>query len=208
MHEAVVKDDRTQREELRQRLRETRSGLPAAEVRAASAAVCAAVAALPLFVRATVVACYAAHRGEIDPAALRQLLHARGATVAYPRVLGTAPPALGFFGVAADEVLRAGRFGILEPASGTPVAPAHLEVIMVPGIAFARDGHRLGFGGGYYDAALTAFPTAVRIGLCHEFQRVDRLPPRAGDQPVDFIVTPRASLTTHARPLPVEEVSS
>lgn len=208
MHEAVGEDERTQREELRRSLRERRAAVPEEHVRAASAAVCAAVSALPPFARAVQVALYAATRGEIDPAALRPPLHARGATVAYPRVLATAPPTLGFFAVAAAETLVAGRFGILEPAAAGPLPVDALELILVPGIAFSRDGHRLGFGHGYYDAALAAAPRAVRVGLCHDFQLVDRLPPRPGDEPVDFIVTPRERLATRARPLPSEEVHS
>ena len=63
--------------------------------------------------------------------------------------------------------------------------------IFVPGVAFSRDGHRLGFGRGYYDRALAAAPRALRIGLCHEFQLVDHWPPRIGDEPVDLVLTPR-----------------
>jgi 5-formyltetrahydrofolate cyclo-ligase len=208
VHEAVGEDDRTQREELRRSLREARAAVPPDRVRAASAAVCAAVAALPSFARAGRVALYAAVRGEIDPAALRPILHARGAGVAYPRVVATDPPLLGFFDVDVAATLVAGRFGILEPAATSPVRAGELELILVPGIAFGRDGHRLGFGHGYYDAALAAAPRAVRVGLCHELQLVDHLPPRPGDEPVDFIVTPRERLTTRARPLPSEEVPS
>lgn len=208
MQLAVGEDDRTQREALRRHLRQRRAGLAPEVVRAASAAVCAAAASLPAFAGAGAVALYAATRGEVDPAALADLVHTRGAAVAYPRVVATTPPTLGFFRVAAGEPLVTGRFGIAEPAATSPLPIATLQLIFVPGIAFSRDGHRLGFGHGYYDAALAAAPSALRVGLCHEFQLVDRLPPRAGDEPVDIIITPRERLHTRARPLPSEEVPS
>jgi 5-formyltetrahydrofolate cyclo-ligase len=208
VHEAVAEDDRTQREVLRRTLREKRAALAEGLVRAMSADVCAAAAALPTFARARRVALYSAVRGEIDPSQLADLLHERGAEVAYPRVVSTVPALLAFCRVARGEALAAGRFGIPEPRAAGAVADADLEIIFVPGIAFARDGQRLGFGHGYYDRALAAAPRALRIGLCHDFQLVDRLPPRPGDEPVDLVLTPRACVTTGARPLAPQEVPS
>ena len=207
MHEAV-EDDRTQRQRLRQSLRERRAALSQALVRTASAEVAAEVAALAVFGRARRVALYAATRGEIDPESLRTLCDARGIEVSFPRVVSTDPPRLAFCRVGAGETLGVGRFGILEPRADDAVDPALLDLIVVPGVAFARDGHRLGFGHGYYDRALAGAPGAVRVGLCHDFQLVDRLPPRAGDEPVDLVLTPRERLLTGARPLAFEEVPS
>lgn len=208
MHEAVAEDDRLQREQLRRTLRERRAALADGLVRAISAEVCAAVAALPAFTRARRVALYAPVRGEVDPTALRHQLHDRGADVAYPRVVSTVPPLLAFGRVAPGEALAAGRFGIPEPRAAGTADPTALDLIFVPGIAFARDGHRLGFGHGYYDRALADAPQALRIGLCHDFQLVDHLPPRPGDEPVDIVLTPRERVITRARPLAFEEVPS
>ena len=208
VHEAVAEDDRTQREVLRRSLRDKRASLAEGLVRAMSADVCAAVAALPAFARARSIALYAPVRGEIDPTQLRDLLHERGAEVSYPRVVSTVPPLLAFCSVAPGEPLATGRFGIPEPRAAGAVAADALDLIFVPGIAFARDGHRLGFGHGYYDRALAAVPRALRIGLCHDFQLVDRLPPRIGDEPVDLVLTPRERVSTGARALAPEEVPS
>lgn len=206
MHEAVGEDDRAQREELRRSMRERRAALTPEHVRAASAAVCAQAASLPAFARARAVALYAGTRGEIDPAALAPTLWARGAAVLYPRVLAATPPTISFFRVLSADALTPGTFGIAEPAATGAVPIDALELIFVPGIAFCRDGHRLGYGHGYYDTALAAAPSAVRVGLCHDFQLVDRLPPRPGDEPVDVILTPRERVFTRARSLVPEEV--
>ena len=208
MHEAVAEDDRTQREVLRRSLRDKRAALAEGLVRATSTDVCAAIAALPAFGRARRVALYAPVLGEIDPSQLRDLLNERGAEVAYPRVVSTVPPLLAFCLVAPGETLATGRFSIPEPRPAAAIAAAELDLIFVPGVAFARDGGRLGFGHGYYDRALAAAPRAIRIGLCHDFQLVHHLPPRAGDEPVDLVQTPRERILTGARALAPEEVLS
>ena len=208
MHEAVAENDRMQREVLRRTLRDKRAALAEGLVRAMSADVCAAVARLPAFGRAKTVALYSPVRGEIDPTQLRQLLHERGATVAYPRVVSTVPPLLAFCAVAPGETLATGRFEIPEPRAAGAIAADDLDLIFVPGIAFSRAGQRLGFGHGYYDRALAAAARALRIGLCHDFQLVDHVPSRIGDEPVDLVQTPRERAVTGARPLAPEEVLS
>ncbi len=75
------------------------------------------------------------------------------------------------------------RYGLRSPAP--PVVeldPASLDVVLVPGVAFARDGRRLGRGGGYYDRFLAALPSTVHlIGICHSRQVRDDLPSEAHD---------------------------
>lgn len=202
-------EQHVQRETLRRRLRDEREALSDDEIRVASAAVCAQIAALPAFARAQAVALYAATRGEIDPAELRAPLSVRRLPAYYPCSAAGATPRLHFRALSADESFVAARFGILEPpAHATELPAAALDVVLVPGVAFARDGARLGFGRGYYDFTLRDAPGALRIGLAHEFQVVDHIPPRDGDEPVDLIVTPRARIVTRARMHAPEEVLS
>lgn len=202
-------DQHAQRETLRRRLRDERQALSDDEIRVASAAVCAHVAALSSFARARAVALYAATRGEIDTADLRAPLHARGLSAYYPCVAASDAPRLHFRALDAATALVAARFGILEPPPHAAEIPAaELDVVLVPGVAFGRDGGRLGYGRGYYDSALRDAPRALRIGLAHEFQVVDHIPPRNGDEPVDLIVTPRARIVTRARMHAPEEVLS
>jgi 5-formyltetrahydrofolate cyclo-ligase len=205
VHEAVAEQERTQRETLRRRLRDERAALSNDAVSAASAVVCAAVAALPAFARAARVAAYAATRGEIDTATL-----AASGRLVYPRVRPatdlTCADELDFFALG-PSALVPGRFGILEPpADAELVSPDAIDLILVPGVAFARDGHRLGFGRGFYDRFLARATHALRVGLAHDFQLVDQLPPRPGDEPVDLVLTPRDRVVTRARFSAPEEV--
>lgn len=199
MHEAVP-DNRAEREALRRRLRSCREALLPDEVRAASAAVCARIARLPAFGRAARVALYSAVRGEIDTSELHAALRARGATACYPRVAKGTGPALQFHAVAEVAALTPDAFQVPAPNAAAPeVALGDLALILVPAVAFDRQGFRLGYGRGYYDAALAAAPAALRIGLGHAFQLVDPFPRRGDDQPVDVVVTPAGVVATDAR---------
>ena len=85
--------------------------------------------------------------------------------------------------------LMPARFGILEPIEAMKIAYKNIDLVLVPGIVFDKDGHRIGYGFGYYDKFLTKVPKAVKIGLCFDFQVVDKFPKEEHDVPVDFIVT-------------------
>lgn len=90
-----------------------------------------------------------------------------------------------------DELVPA-RFGILEPAPEfrRPTLPARESPVLVPGVAFTRDGKRLGYGGGYYDRFL-AVHMAVTMGLAFEVQLAETLPWMETDQRVTMVVTER-----------------
>jgi 5-formyltetrahydrofolate cyclo-ligase len=89
--------------------------------------------------------------------------------------------------------LAPGRFGLLElvgPRLGT-TAIGTAEVVVVPALAVARDGIRLGRGGGYYDRALQfARPTAVVVAVVFDDEVVDDLPAEPHDRRVTAVVTP------------------
>jgi 5-formyltetrahydrofolate cyclo-ligase len=70
------------------------------------------------------------------------------------------------------------------------VDPATLDVVVVPGLAFTPDGHRLGQGGGHYDRFLTRVrPGCLTIGVCFREQLVAELPVEAHDVPLTAVVT-------------------
>ena len=82
------------------------------------------------------------------------------------------------------------RYGMLEPSKACPLFPVeHLQLIVVPGIAFDRNGYRLGYGKGFYDRFLTKCPHAVAIGLAYGVQLVEDTFPQAWDVPVQHIFT-------------------
>ena len=80
-------------------------------------------------------------------------------------------------------------FGMDEPPKETPVREADQStMILVPGLIFNRKGHRLGYGGGYYDVYLREHPDAFSVGLCYSVQMDENLPVEEHDQCVRMIV--------------------
>ena len=88
-----------------------------------------------------------------------------------------------------DNLIPCGKFQILEPMDTMKIAHKRIDLVAVPGIAFDKEGHRIGYGYGYYDKFLRKVPNAAKIGLCFDFQVVDKIPREAHDVPVDMIVT-------------------
>jgi len=114
-------------------------------------------------------------------------LAALGLELWFPRVAGSRPPRLAW----GRPPLVPGTWGLLEPAAAPLPAPP-VELLLVPGLAFAADGHRLGYGRGFYDAVLAALPAEVRVlGVGFELQRCDRLPASALDRPVQGLASER-----------------
>ena len=78
--------------------------------------------------------------------------------------------------------LVAGPHGILEPPAGAVVRPKDVRAWLVPGLAFTKDGLRLGYGGGWYDRLLKdVSPDIPKIGVAYSFQVVDELPSERHD---------------------------
>ncbi|MEM4554912.1 MAG: phosphoribosylglycinamide formyltransferase [Candidatus Anstonellaceae archaeon] len=88
------------------------------------------------------------------------------------------------------EELSAGAFGILEPKKipERKVEPSGIDLAVIPGIGFDLQGHRIGYGKGYYDKLLPHIK-GKKIGLAYEVQVVERLPVEPHDVAVDMIVT-------------------
>ncbi len=90
------------------------------------------------------------------------------------------------------EPLLKGRFGIPEPK--TPAWKGDIDIILVPGVAFDKDLHRLGRGGGYYDRFLKRLKAGMKIGVCYDFQLHNDLPHAIFDQMMDRVVTPSKTI--------------
>lgn len=84
--------------------------------------------------------------------------------------------------------LSPGAHGILEPKYAKAADPLHIDVILIPGLAFDKKGYRIGHGGGYYDRFLQK-TGAVKIGVCFEFQLLDKVPKEKHDVKMDVVVT-------------------
>lgn len=145
------------------------------------------VLALPAVVDATTVMAFSSFGSEVDTAPIIERLERDGRRVALPRVEGLNIVAVAY---RPGDQVKPSSFGAPEPASGEKVAPGEIDVVIVPGLAFDRAGHRVGYGRGFYDRFLaTLRPDALTVGICFFVQLVDEVPHGRGDRPVDLVVT-------------------
>ncbi|MBQ8003726.1 MAG: 5-formyltetrahydrofolate cyclo-ligase [Oscillospiraceae bacterium] len=91
------------------------------------------------------------------------------------------------------SVLSPGHYGILEPPEGGEKAlPEELDAVIVPGVAFGKDGTRLGRGGGYYDRFLKKASNARKIALCRDAALFETVPVEQHDEKTDTVVSSRS----------------
>jgi len=166
--------------ETRAEMRKRRKAVAPAERAAASVRVCEKLLAMKF---AGPVAVYFASSDEID---LSKFIDACGVSLVAPRWNGAAYDLAELGGD-----LAAGPHGIPEPPqSQASASEAEVSAWIVPGLAFAKDGARLGYGGGWYDRLLAkARSDARKIGVGYRFQVVDALPSEPHDIRLDEIVT-------------------
>jgi 5-formyltetrahydrofolate cyclo-ligase len=182
--------ERDRKAALRVSARSARRELSAGERRAASEAVVARLRRLPEVHGTRTVLLYAALPEEVDVGGLVAPLRAAGVRTLFPRVRGDDLEL-----VAASDLLTLtlGYRGIQEPV-GPAIDPAVVDAAIIPGVAFDLRGTRLGHGVGHYDRLLPTFPDrCVRIGVCFSCQLVPQVPREDHDEPVDLVVTERAT---------------
>ena len=169
---------------LRKTLRARRRALPEADQSRHALLVCRHLFRSTLVLRGRIAA-YAAFDGELD---LWPFI-ARHPRIVLPVILSATR--MTFRPYRVGEPLRANRFGIVEPLPGRPVGPLALAAVLTPLVGFSEGGSRLGMGAGYYDRRFAAQNRPAMIGIAHELQRVDALPRREWDVPLDAVVTER-----------------
>jgi len=179
--------------EIRRLMRARRAALAPAARDAASAALCARLLARPevkaACARQGCVAVYLAMPQELDLTPFIVKLLAAGVRLVAPRWNGTAYDLAPLAGLEAG-VLRAGPMGVREPVSAEIVAPADVDVWIVPGMAFTADGTRLGYGGGWYDRFLAQARSDARsLGVAYSFQCLAALPCEIHDIRLTSLVT-------------------
>lgn len=174
---------------LRDQLLTARGRLSVSEVAAAGAAIAEHLLAAPEVRRAATVAAYVSIATEPGTGLLLDRLTEAGKRVILPVLLGD-----GDLDWAAHDgrLVPAGR-GLLEPA-GPPLGPeavATADVVLVPGLAVAADGMRLGRGGGSYDRALSRVPVGTfTCVLLYDAELVAGVPSEPHDRRVSAAATP------------------
>ncbi|MGQ4809953.1 putative protein YqgN [Candidatus Entotheonellaceae bacterium PAL068K] len=174
---------------MRRRLLARRTALSESEIHVKSAAIATHLCAIPAFVASHTIMVYLAQAQEVQTGPIIATARRQGKRLVVPVVVGSRLMAAELSSDPA--LLQEGAYGIREPRWPLSVVP-HEEIhcVVVPGVAFDRQGGRLGFGRGYYDRFLGHLPaTACHWGLAFCLQLVPSVPRLPHDICVHGIVT-------------------
>lgn len=183
-------------------LLEKRGALSPEQRHAEDSQIAALLCACPQFEDAEYVLTYLSFGSEVDTRAIAECARGLGKIVAAPRCIEGTRDML-WFKLGGDGCLERSTFGMEEPRADACQQITAAEygcksasaIAIVPGLAFDRQGFRIGYGGGFYDKFLSEF-SGTSIGLCrtgflyddlHAEKAIDR-----HDLPVDIVVTPEA----------------
>ncbi len=158
-----------------------------------SAVIQSRLLSLPQFIAARTVSLFASCRSEVLTEAIIRESLSLGKVPALP-ITDLARKQLILSSITDyDNDLAPGTWGILEPKPDriSPITPDELDLVIIPGAAFDRQGRRIGYGGGFYDGLLKSMKVRKpAIALAFALQIVDEVPfDPSHDQPVDMIIT-------------------
>lgn len=136
---------------------------------------------------ASLLLAYVDAKREVETRLLMRCAWDDGKKVAAPRVDGDG--IMHFYYLRSLKDLEPGAFGIMEPRADCRICEPEEGLLLMPGVAFDEQGHRVGYGGGYYDRYLEKHPHLIHIALAFEFQIFPEVPSEKHDICPDLIVT-------------------
>ena len=128
---------------------------------------------------------YLPYNQEVRTVPILEQAIADGKLVAVPKVYGDD---MKFIYLTDLTQVSKGYAGIPEPIADGPVARDETALVLMPGLAFDPQGHRIGYGGGFYDKFLAAEPNHPTLALCYDFQLLPELETEEHDIPVDTVL--------------------
>ena len=177
------------KKELRRYIREQKRHFTPQQLGEMSLCIMSSVLTHPRIQEADTILMYHSLSDEVDThSALDQLL-AMGKKVLLPKVVSDTEMTFHEY-TGADSLQPSEPYGILEPT--TPelsIINCQLSIAIVPGMAFDKQGHRIGRGKGYYDRFLSRIPNIYKIGVCFPFQMLESIPSESTDVVMDEVIT-------------------
>lgn len=155
------------------------------EIQSASEKLTEMFLSLELYREAKTIYGYLPYNQEVRTVPILEQALADGKTVAVPKVYGDE---MKFIYMTDLTKVEKGSYGIPEPVADGPVADDSQALVLMPGLAFDEQGHRIGYGGGFYDKFLMREPEHPTVALCYAFQMVPELPTEEFDVPVDVVL--------------------
>ena len=173
------------KQQLRQAIRQRKRAMTQEEIEDRSRSLCEKFLKSDDYRCCTCLYGYLPYNQEVRTWPILHQALADGKQVAVPKVYGDE---MKFIYLTDLTQVAAGYAGIPEPIADGPVAEQQDALVLMPGLAFDPQGHRIGYGGGFYDKFLSREPKHPTVALCYEFQMVDHLETEQFDIPVNTVI--------------------
>ena len=171
---------------LRRQIRAQKQAMTPAEIEKTSALLAEKLRAHPAYQQAKSLYGYLSYNQEVRTLPMLKAAIADGKRVAVPKVFGKE---MRFLWLDDFTAIAPGYCGIPEPAADAPEADDETALVLLPGLAFDVEGHRVGYGGGFYDQFLAKEPNHPTVALCYGFQLFDQLDTEEFDIPAQFVIS-------------------
>lgn len=173
------------KKELRRQIREKKRAMTVRQIEEASSRLGELFARSEQYQAAESIYGYLPYNQEVRTVPMLERALAEGKRVAVPKVYGEE---MRFIWMTDLSQVDKGYSGIPEPVADGPVADDPHAMVLMPGLAFDPQGHRIGYGGGFYDRFLAQEPEHPTVALCYEFQMLEKLETEDFDIPVDLVL--------------------
>ena len=173
------------KKELRSRIRQQKRAMTEGEIEEKSRILGEKFRACPAYRQAQTIYGYLPYNQEVRTVPMLEQALRDGKRVAVPKVFGDE---MKFLYLEDLTKVAKGYAGIPEPIADEPEARDDSALVLMPGLAFDPQGHRIGYGGGFYDKFLAAEPNHPTLALCYDFQLLPELETEEHDIPVDTVL--------------------
>ena len=173
------------KQSLRRQIRQLKREMTQQQIETASQKLGDLFAASELYQKAQTIYGYLPYNQEVRTVPMLQRALDDGKRVAVPKCYGDE---MRFIYLDDLSKVESGYCGIPEPIADEPVADDPTALVLMPGLAFTKEGQRMGYGGGFYDKFLASEPGHPTLALCYDFQMVEYIPTEDYDIPVDTVL--------------------
>ena len=173
------------KKQLRAQIREQKRAMTEAQIEEKSRALGALFRESRAYRDANTIYGYLPYNQEVRTVPMLEQALRDGKKVAVPKVYGET---MRFIYLDDLTAVETGYAGIPEPVADAPVADDPTALVLMPGLAFDPQGHRIGYGGGFYDRFLAKEPNHPTLALCYDFQILPHLDTEEFDIPVDTVL--------------------
>ena len=173
------------KKEIRGIVRTQKKAMSEAQINAASEKLGQLFRSCELYKQAKSIYFYLPYNQEVRTIPMVEAAFADGKAVAVPKCYGDE---MRFIVIDSLDGIAPGYCNIPEPIFDEPIASDTTALVLMPGLAFDPQGHRIGYGGGFYDRFLSQEPEHPTLALCYDFQVFDHLDTEQFDIPVDCVL--------------------